>query len=260
MKDNSYTVLARVYDKLNGQIDYPAWADFIEKIFEKHKKSPVSLVLDLACGTGSMTLELARRGYDMTAVDLSPDMLSVASERAIENQLDGILFLCQNMRKFELYGTVDAVVCCLDSVNYLRKKAYMEECFACVHNYLNPDGIFIFDVNTPYKFENVYGNNDYIIEEDGVYCGWQNYYDMKTHLCDFRLDIFFKEENGLYSRAFEEQTERMFTKKQILSALEKNNFELLEFVGGYNFEIPDETCERWYIAARAIKDNCISQK
>ena len=128
-----YNVIASVYDKLNSDIDYGKWADFIEKIFDKYLAERPEIVLDLACGTGSMTAELARRGYDMIGVDGSEEMLSVASERAYVNFGEAdeyrlpILYLLQDMRSFELYGTVGAVVCCLDSINYLTGEGDLEK-------------------------------------------------------------------------------------------------------------------------------------
>ena len=161
-----YGLLAPIYDKLNGDIDYSAWGDFIEKIFEKHSTvGRPDLVLDLGCGTGSMTFELAKRGYDMTGVDLCAEMLDVARERAEKMGFsEKILWLLQDMREFELYGTVDAAVSCLDSINHLTCIKDLDICLNLVHNYLVPDGLFIFDVNGKYKFENVYGSSSYVYE------------------------------------------------------------------------------------------------
>lgn len=253
-----YDSIASIYDNINAEIDYSAWADFIEKCFNKYLAAKPELVLDLACGTGSMTFALATRGYDMIGADMSEDMLSEAMDKAYDKGIEGILFLKQDMRCFELYGTVGAIVCCLDSVNYLTEEGDLEKCFRCAHNYLDPDGLFIFDVNTPYKFENVYGNNHYIFEDknsfgENAYCGWQNEYDSETGLCNFYLSVFTEEENGLFSRADEVQTERCYSKEELTDNLEKCGFEILGFFGDYNFTNPDSNCERWYIVARAIK-------
>ena len=138
-----------------------------------------SMVLDLGCGTGRMTAELAARGYDMTGVDASAEMLAKAYERVSKTGQKGVLLLEQDMCGFELYGTVGAVVSTLDCINYLTEDGDLEACFATVHNYLDPDGLFFFDVNTPYKFEHIYGDNSYIFDEETssglIYCGWQNY-------------------------------------------------------------------------------------
>lgn len=256
MSEIQYGELARVYDSLNSDIDYAEWADFIEKCFEKYSKKKPSLVLDLACGTGTMTLELARRGYDMIAIDLSEDMLSEAIAKSTDKERKNILFLRQNMRNFELYGTVDATVCILDSINYLTEAGALAECFSSVHNYLNPDGLFIFDVNSPYKFEKIYADNSYILESelDGkkIFCGWQNFYNKKTKMCDFYISTF-EEENGKYRRFDEHQRERMYTEKTLRRELSAAGFELVMMAGGYDFGAPTDTSERWYIAARAKK-------
>ena len=254
----AYDSIASVYDNINSEIDYSAWADFIEKCFQRYLTVKPELVLDLACGTGSMTLELHTRGYDMIGADISEDMLSQAYEKAYDREISDVLFLKQDMRTFELYGTVGAVVCCLDSVNYLINDGDLEKCFSTVHNYLDPDGLFIFDVNTPYKFENIYGDQHYIFEDydsygSVAYCGWQNEYDPTTRLCNFYLSVFTQEENGSYSRSDEMQTERCYTKEELKSCLTNCGFELIGFYGDYSFSEPNEQCERWYVVAKAKK-------
>lgn len=254
----AYDSIASVYDNINSEIDYSSWADYIEKCFENYLSKRPELVLDLACGTGSMTLELQSRGYDMIGADISDDMLTEAYEKAYDRGITGILFLKQDMRSFELYGTVGAIVCCLDSVNYLTEDGDLEQCFKCAHNYLDPDGLFIFDVNTPYKFQNVYGNNHYIFEcknsfGQNAYCGWQNEFDEETKLCSFYLSVFTEEENDTYTRADEVQTERCYSKEELTHCLTKCGFQVLGFFGNFDFSEPQNDCERWYIVARAKK-------
>ncbi len=230
----------------------------MERCFDRFLPHRPELVLDLACGTGSMTFEMQERGYDMIGADASEDMLSLAYEKAYDKGITNILFLRQDMKSFELYGTVGAVLCCLDSVNYLTADGDIEKCFSSVHNYLDPDGLFIFDVNTPYKFKNIYGDNHYIFENedsDGnmTYCGWQNAYDEQTKLCSFYLSVFTEGEDGRFDRADEEQTERCYSEQEIVYALERCGFELLGIYGDYEFSKPDDNCERWYIVAKAKK-------
>lgn len=259
---DGYRAIAAVYDRLNAEIDYGAWADFVEACFSRYLEQRPTLLLDLACGTGSMTLSLAARGYDMIGVDGSMDMLAVAYERAAEQDLEGVLFLFQDMRAFELYGTVGAVTCCLDSVNYLLTPKDVERCFRCVHNYLDPNGLFLFDVNTPYKFEHVYGDNAYILQEEwtdkeggaqAVYCGWQNHFDADTGLCDFDLSVFEQRADGSYDRADEQQRERCYDQRQLRELLELCGFEVLGCFGAWDFSLPQKDCERWYFVARCIK-------
>jgi Methylase involved in ubiquinone/menaquinone biosynthesis len=255
MADTQYGSLAYVYDKLlRGDIDYGAWADRIEAAFDEYLPQRPEIVLDLACGTGNMALELASRGYDMIGVDLSQEMLSEAYQKAADKNVRNVLFLNQDMRDFELYGTVGAIVCCLDGVNYLTGRGDIDACFSCTHNYLDPGGLFIFDVNTPYKFENVYGNNSYILEDDGVYCGWQNDYNKKSGVCDFYLTIFEKSgKSGAYTRSDEVQRERCYTLAMLTSALGKSGFELVAVCDGLLGGTVAPQSEKWSLIAKAVK-------
>ena len=259
-----YEAIAKVYDKLNADIDYGAWADFVETCFTRFLPKKPELVLDLACGTGSMTLQLAKRGYDMIGIDGSADMLSEALMRT-DNQQD-ILWLLQDMRSFELYGTVGAITCCLDSLNYLLDPADLLRCFSCVHNYLDPNGLFLFDMNTPYKFKNIYGDNAYILEDElvwdegtdaeeraAVLCAWQNHFDPNTKICDFDLSLFEELENGSYRRADEHQQERCYTMEEICVALQSAKLELVGVWSDFQFSSLTEQTERWYFCARAKK-------
>ncbi len=259
---DGYRALARVYDRLNAEIDYEGWADFVESCFACYLEEKPTLVLDLACGTGSMTLALAARGYDMIGVDGSMDMLSVAYERAAERETPAPLFLLQDMRAFELYGTVGAVTCCLDSINYLLTEDDVRDCFACVHNYLDPDGLFLFDVNSPYKFEHIYGDNAYILEDEwtdgdgeyrSAYCGWQNHFDAETGICEFDLSVFEQDASGRYERADEQQRERCYDEKTLRALLRETGFEVLGISGGYDRAPITPKSERWYLVARCKK-------
>jgi SAM-dependent methyltransferase len=247
-----YDLLAPFYDAINADIDYSEWADFIEKILKKECKARPELVLDLGCGTGKMTLELARRGYDMTGIDYSPEMLDIARNEA-EKEGHDVLWLCQDMREFELYGTVDAAVCCLDCINHLEEPEDLEKCFSLVHNYLIPNGIFIFDINGKYKFENIYADNTFAMEEEGGLCVWENYYDSDSRLCDFYITLFKEGDDGRYDRYDETQTERMYTVAEIKSALEKCNMEFMYALGDFNFTPGSDECERIYIVAKCRK-------
>ena len=245
-----YDLLAPFYDKFNGDINYSDWADFIEKIIEReYKLGKPELVLDLGCGTGSMTLELAGRGYDMTGVDYSSEMLDIARERAEnEGKSADILWLLQDMREFELYGTVDVAVCCLDGINHLVSKKDLDKTLKLVHNYLIPDGLFIFDVNGKYKFENIYGDQTYAMENENAVCVWQNYYNEKNGLCDFYITLFEEDDDGRYNRYDEMQREKMYTLKMIKNALKSAS---LEFVGAYSdfeFSVGSDESERIYPA------------
>ena len=243
-----YSAIAGVYDKLNRDIDYSAWADFFEECFAQQGKKP-EIILDLACGTGRMTRELAARGYDMIGVDGSVDMLGEAYSQGSENTL----YLLQDMREFELYGTVGATVCCLDSLNYLLDMGDLEKTFSLVHNYSDPEALFIFDMNTPYKFENIYGDNAYILEDENIFCGWQNFYDSESRICDFYLSVFEEDEDGAYIRSDEHQQERCYTMEEVRALLTKCGFELLGVYSDLELSEINENTERWYFVAKAKK-------
>lgn len=250
-----YDMIAEVYDEINKDVDYVAWADFIEKVIEKEYLSgKPELVLDLGCGTGRMTIELAKRGYDMTGVDYSPEMLGHAMESAESAGLDGkILWLCQDMRSFELYGTVDVTVSALDCINHLTKPSDVRACFSLVHNYLIPDGLFIFDVNGKYKFENIYSDKTYAMEEEGTFCIWQNFYDKDSKLCDFYITMFEEQENGSYVRSDEIQTERMYTLRSLKKMLCDCGFEFIGAYSDFSFGEATDNDERLFIVARCKK-------
>ena len=247
-----YDLLAPYYDAINADIDYVKWANFIEKILNKECRSRPELVLDLGCGTGKMTLELAKRGYDMTGIDYSPEMLDIARCEA-EKQGYDVLWLCQDMREFELYGTVDAAVCCLDCINHLEDEQDLEKCFKLVHNYLIPDGVFIFDINGRCKFENIYSDNTYAMEEEGGMCVWENFYDADSKICDFYITLFKECNDGRYERHDETQSERMYTLDEIKRTLEKFNMEFLYAYGDLDFSAGSDECERIYIVAKCRK-------
>ena len=250
---NIYTLLAPFYDAMNGDIDYEGWADFYERELRRYEKEKTSLVLDLGCGTGSMTKALAHRGYDMTGVDYSPEMLDIARQRAEKEGLDNILWLCQDMTEFELYGTVEAVVSSLDCINHITDKASLSQCFSLVHNYLSPDGLFLFDVNSPYKFETVDGDRAYLLEDENAFCAWQNCYRKRSGLCDFYITLFEKQSDGSYLRREEFQREKMYTEKTLRKLLSATGFEVLSVSGSLDGHVPTATDERLYFTARCIK-------
>ena len=249
-----YDLLASFYDTVNRDIDYKGWADFIEGVFIKHLDKRPELLLDLACGTGRMTLELASRGYDMTGVDISPEMLDAARETEEGmNNPTSVLWLCQDMREFELYGTVDAAISCLDSMNHLTSVKDFKKTLSLVHNYLVPDGVFVFDVNGRWKFENIYADRSYVMELDDGFFIWQNDYNPKTRLCDFSVTLFSERGDGVYERVDDLQRERMYTLRSIKGMLFDEGFELLGAYSDFNFTEASDADERIYVIARCKK-------
>lgn len=250
-----YSILAPYYDEWNAEIDYAAWADGLETFFARNAAGKVADVLDLGCGTGRMTVELARRGYDMIGVDRSPEMLDFArqaGEDAGAGISSRILLLEQEMTDFELYGTVDAVVSCLDTVNHLTNRSDLARCFSLVRNYLNPDGLFLFDVNSKRKFEQVYADKTYVFEAEGIYCVWENRYS--RGVCDFGITLFKREGKGLYRRYEGVERERMYPLAALKRTLEETGFEWIGvYPAPYTGTLSGDE-DRWYIAARAKKD------
>lgn len=250
-----YDLLAPVYDAINKEIDYVRWADFIEKIIEKNSGFPEeNLILDLGCGTGKMTMELAKRGYDMTGVDLSSEMLDIARIEAEKNGISNILWLNQDMRNFELYGTVGVTVSCLDCMNHLTSVGDFKKCLSLVHNYLVPGGLFIFDMNGKGKFENIYADNSYVMESDSSMCVWQNFYNAKSGICNFYITLFNKNSDGSYDRYDEVQKEKMYTLRSLKRMLEEQGFEFIGAYSDFDFSEATDENERIYIAAKCIKE------
>lgn len=249
---DGYAALAPVYDRLNDDVDYSAWADYIVRTMDTSFRGAgkPSIVLELGCGTGSMTRELCRRGYDMIALDLSEDMLSVAEARLRADGCGNVLWLHESMTDFELYGTVDAIVCCLDGINHLTGRGELADCFFLAARYLNPGGLFLFDVNTPYKFRTQYGDNDYLLEKDGAVCCWSNRLNRAGNLCDFILTVFEEQPGGLYKRTDGLTRERCYGMRALRNAAENAGLEWVSCHGDYNGTPPAADALRWYITLR----------
>lgn len=240
-----YNQFAYLYDELINDVDYKKWVDYYFKIFDRYGLNP-KLGLDLGCGTGSMSVEFAKRGIEMTGIDLSEDMLSVAREKS--DGLD-ILYLNQDMREFELYGTVDFIVSGLDCINYITDKRDLLKVMRLVNNYLDPGGLFIFDINTRYKLEHITGDNTFVLENDEVFCTWQNEYDKKRNISDFYLTFFCKDKD-VYRRFDEEHSERAYTIEEITEAIEKSGMRLLKVYNDLSFESPKKNSQRVFFIAQ----------
>lgn len=240
-----YNRFAYLYDELINDVDYKKWVDYYFEIFSRYGINP-TLGLDLGCGTGSMTLQLAQRGIDMTGIDLSEDMLCVAREKS---EGKDILYLNQDMCDFELYGTVDFIVSGLDCINYITDKRDLLRVMKLANNYLEPGGLFIFDINTKYKLEHITGDNTFVLENDSVFCTWQNEYDKKRRISDFYLTFFCKE-NGTYSRFDEEHSERAYDIEEIEDIIKKSGMRLLNVYDNLSFNKPKKNSERVFFVAQ----------
>ena len=225
MEHGIYSAFARVYDDFMA-LPYGDWAGLIRLLWQKHGFRPHSL-LDLACGTGGLMQVFSQRGLDCIGIDKSPEMLAMA--RLKDRQSEG-LYLCQDMRSFELYGTVDAVVCMCNSINYILDDDELVDVFKLVQNYLNPDGMFIFDINTEYLYRDVMADNVFSESMDSGAYIWQNNYFEDDKINQYNLELFIKEQGGLYSRHSELHLQRAYSLAEVKATLAAAK---LDFLGAY---------------------------
>ena len=259
----AYTDFAGVYDTFMDDTPYQEWADFLAKLIEKYGISkPVrdkeqgildserNLVLDLGCGTGTLTELLYQKGYDMIGVDLSQEMLNIALEKK-EKSGSEILYLCQDMRELDLFSTVGTVISVCDSVNYLLENDEVEETFGLVNNYLYPGGIFLFDFNTVYKYEQVIGDTTIAENRDDCSFIWENYYHEEDRVNEYDLTIFVKEKKEeLFRRFTETHFQRGYTLEEMKDFVERAGMEFVLALDADTHEAPTETSERIYVIAR----------
>ena len=246
---SSYEFLAGCYDRFTYDVDYAAWADYIERHFQK-RGLPGKTVLDLACGTGSLTRQLALRGYEMIGVDLSAEMLAEAAEKNRDVGEISPMFLCQSMEKLDLYGTIDACVCCLDSVNYVTSPKKLQKAFERVHLFLMPGGLFLFDVNTPEKLEGLDGQV-FLDETEDAYCVWRAEYSRRSRICSYFMDIFrLDRETGQWDRGEELHRERAYTIPELTGFLEQAGFRDIKVFGNLKLRRPKPGEERVFFVAR----------
>ena len=239
---SAYEEFAHVYDIFQDNVDYDAWASYIrDKLLGYGIED--GLVLDLGCGTGTMTELLAGYGYDMIGVDSSDEMLMEAAEKRAESG-HGILYLLQDMTEFELYGTVRAVVSVCDCLNYLTDEESLLRVFRLVNNYLDPGGIFIFDMNTEYKYRELLGSS-VIAEnrEEGSFI-WENDYDEETGINEYDLTLFLPREDGLYEKCEEVHYQKAYQEETVRRLLQEAGMKLLEVHEAYTDNAPADTSER----------------
>lgn len=250
---SGYSVFARYYDELTANIDYVRRGEYFHEIIKKFKATKENILLDLACGTGSISEVMARLGYDVIGVDNSDEMLGMAIEKKFESGLN-IQYLCQDMRKLDMFGTVDVIICALDSINHLANLNDVRKVFEGAAFFCEMNGLFIFDVNTLYKHREILANNTFTYETDSVYCIWENTLNAETDEVRMNLEFFEREENGLYSRSGESFSEKAYSEEAIEKLLEESGFEVLAKYGDDTFEPPAETSQRIIYAARCVKN------
>ncbi len=243
---DAYTGFAGMYDEFMQDTPYEKWLKFITETLKAYGING-GLALDLGCGTGTLTEAMAEQGFDMIGIDLSEEMLRIAMEKKEASGHD-ILYLCQDMCEFELYGTVGAVICMCDSINYLTEEEDVAETFRLVNNYLDPSGIFIFDFNTVYKYETVIG--DTTIAENREDCSfiWENYYDPEEAINEYEV-TFFQKEGELYRKFTEVHYQKGYIPEQVRSLLQKAGLKVLEMLDEETLgEVREET-ERVLVVA-----------
>lgn len=244
----AYTSFAQVYDLFMDNIPYTEWCDYITSLLQEYQISD-GLILDLGCGTGNLTESLAKKGYDMIGIDSSSDMLEIASEKHLASGSNS-LYLLQDMREFELYGTVKAVISICDSINYILTPDELIQVFSLINNYLDPDGIFLFDLNTEYKYNILLAENTIAETREDSSFIWENFYDPNTKINEYDLTLFIKENENLFRRYTETHYQRAYSLEEIQDALEKSG---LIFVAAYDAltrEPVQKNSERIYIVAR----------
>lgn len=223
-----YQSFAEVYDLFMDNVPYDEWTDLYHKILSDHDITN-GILLDLGCGTGQMTRRFAAKGYDMIGVDASPDMLDIARQQSDDN----ILYLLQDMREFELYGTVAAVVSVCDSLNYILEEEDLLQVFRLVNNYLDPDGLFVFDMNTVWKYENLLAQESFCENRDEAAFLWENDYDSENGINEYDLTIFVRNKDGRFTRFEETHLQRAWKAERICELLEEAG---LKVVGVYGID------------------------
>ena len=274
----AYTDFAVVYDTFMDETPYDVWGDFVDELIKKYGISKAisqevkqddknvneldeeaaleqekNLVVELGCGTGSFTLEMAKRGYDIMGIDLSSEMLDIARRKSVDAGFD-LMFLEQDMRELDLYCTAGTIVSVCDSINYLTEDSDVIDCFKLVNNFLFPGGIFIFDFNTDYKYKEVIG--DTTIAENREDCSfiWENYYDEESHINEYDLTIFARcdKNDEIFRRSIETHYQRGYTLEEMKHFIEVSGLEFVAAIDADTHEAPVQTSERIYVIAREI--------
>ena len=246
---DAYHELAQSYDRLTNDVDYEATVDFYFEILRREKLQPRTAV-DLACGTGSVALLLAKRGLQVTAVDMSWEMLTVAQQKAAEANVFP-QFVCQKLQQLKLPKGVDLAVCALDSMDYILDPADCKETICRVYKALNPGGCFIFDVNTPEKLRAMDGQV-FLDEDDDVYCVWRGEFNERTNICSYGMDLF-QRRGEVWHRSFEEHREYAYSADQLTGYLKEAGFTSIAVYADRKFSDPADGEQRIYLKARKGK-------
>lgn len=261
-ENQAYTNFAQVYDLFMDNVPYEEWGQYIADLLQGAGITD-GILLDLGCGTGKLTRFMAELGYDMIGVDHSLEMLEIARESgreqmAVTESGDGlpedpvrnILYLQQDMRAFELYGTVRAIYSACDSINYILEESELLQVFRLVNNYLDPKGLFLFDCNTPYKYEQLLGENTFAENREACSFIWENYYDSDRGINEYDLTLYIRNSSGYYQRFEETHFQKSYSLDVIRKLLAAAGLEFVAAYDAYTREEPAEDCERFLVIAR----------
>ncbi len=240
-----YRETAEIYDKLTSGIDYESYAGYYIELLDRYKEIYTHSVLETGCGSGNLTRMLALKGLDMTGVDSSAEMLS----EAYTKEGPGILWVNQDVMELDLFGTYDAAVSFLDFPNHIIKPDDLGKYFSLIKNYLNPGGLYIFDINSEYKFKNILGDNVFYYDDDDYSCIWQNTFNEKSRICNMEITLF-KQEGSLFRRSDTSNTERAYSVDELQEIIESAGLSVIEILGDMKFEQPSEKEERIFFICR----------
>lgn len=249
----AYTGFAGVYDLFMDNIPYKEWGEYLCGLLKEYQITD-GIVVDMGCGTGGITEQLALAGYDMIGIDNSEEMLSIARDKKLnykkEDSRNEILYLLQDMRELELYGTAKAIVSICDSINYILEEEDLLTVFQLVNNYLDANGLFIFDLNTEYKYKEILGEQIIAENREEASFIWENYYYPKEQINEYDLTIYVKEEGDLYHRFCETHYQKSYSLETIQTLLDKAGMEFVTAYDAFTKEPPHKNSERIYIIAR----------
>ncbi len=248
----SYENFAAVYDGLQENVDYGARTEYLTELFKKYDRLP-TLLLDVACGTGGFTLQFAEKGIDVIGADPSPEMLGVAKEKLSKAGVEALL-LCQSAEELDLYGTVDGAICCLDSLNHIIDEQEFERSLDRIALFLEPERLFVFDVNTEYKHRQVLSGATFAVESDEVFCVWQNSECDEDGIVDISLDFFHETVDGTYERTSEDFSERAYSADFIENCIANAGLETVAVLGDMSFDAPEIAEERIIYVTRRVNN------
>ncbi len=248
----SYENFAAVYDDLQTDVDYGQRTEYLLKLFKRYDRLP-TLLLDVACGTVGFSFEFAKKGIDVIGADPSPEMLDVARQKFSAVGIEALL-LCQSAEELDLYGTVDGAICCLDSLNHIIDEDELKRSIERIALFLEPQRLFVFDVNTLYKHKCVLSGKTFAAETDNVFCVWQNSECDEDGIVDISLDFFRETEDGTYERSSEDFSERAYTNEFLQECIKAAGLETVAVLGDMSLDAPDKTEERVYYVTRRVNN------